>query len=632
LFRASKLEEIPVTHTHAGRSHNGFFILCSLLLVVGFLYWAQKVLVPVALAVLLAFILTPAVSALQRRGLRRVPSVLLVTILVFALLWGIGWIISQQITGLINHLPSYKGEVIHKIESLRGASESSLWIHIRDFFDSVTHQLVDPAAAGTTGEPQDVQPGLTPDRPLFVTTANSGLTRLWELAGPAGEFLVSVFLVVVLTVFMLTQREGLRNRLVRLMGHGQLVVTTRAIDEGARRISRYLLMQVFINASFALLLSVGLFLLGLYADLPDRPALRTTAVFWGFIAGSLRFVPYLGTWVAAGLLFIFTIGTLPGWSLPLVVLAYFLVLELLTANAVEPLLFGQSTGSSPLALLLAAAFWTWLWGPVGLLLSTPLTVILVVVGKYVPQFHFFEVLLGDEPALGKTQRYYQRLVAHDQDEASDLVEQYVLDHSVHEAITDVLLPALNRARRDRAREELDADSLQTIYRATRETLDEVAPAVTAEEATKERPHKADLVGCPASDEGEQLALEMFAVLLRPLAAQVEVLSANLLAAEILARIGNQCPAVVCIASLPPGGSAHARYLCKRIRAQCSTVKIVVARWGEEASSEQLTRRFKAAGADFVSTSLAQTRGQVAPLLQMAAVTASAFDPALANAR
>jgi predicted PurR-regulated permease PerM len=620
-----------VPRTSSPSSQNTFYVLAGTLLVVAFLYWAQKVLIPVALAILLAFILTPAVSALQRRGLGRISSVLAVTVLVFLLLGGVGWIISQQLGGIIYRLPSYKDEVVHKIEGLRGVSENRLWTSLRDFTESVTRQLLDPDAAAQGDAADTGPPGTIPAHPVYVTTASSGWSRLLELAGPAGEGLASTFLVVVLTVFMLTQRETLRNRIVGLIGHGRLVVTTRALDEGARRISRYLLMQVFVNTTFGLLLAVGLFVLGLYADPVDRPALRTTAVFWGFVAGSLRFVPYLGTWLAAGLLFVFTVATLPGWTWPLVVFAYFMVLELLTANAVEPLLFGHSTGSSPLALLLAAAFWTWLWGPVGLVLSTPLTVILVVVGKYVPQLQFFEILLGDEPALTAPTIYYQRLVARDLDEASDRLDEYLVSHSLEEAYQDMLLPALIQGRHDRDRGELDADDLQYIYGATRNLLEDITPAPPAE-AGKAVGEKVVLVGCPARDDADEVALGVFAALLRLLGHRVEVLSSRLLAAEVLSQIAEASPPVVCIASLPPGGLAQARYLCKRVRTHCPDVKIALARWGQQDNLEAVTKRLKASGADYVSTTLAETRNQVVPLLQVAVVACSPPERALANGR
>ncbi len=625
-------EAFLVAKSPAGSSQSSFFVLCGLVLVAAVLYWAQKVLIPVALAMLLAFVLTPAVVTLQRRGLGRVPSVLAVTLLVFTLLGFAGWVIAQQIAGLVLRLPQSQEELVRKLESLRGAGDSGVAAAVRDTIDGISRQLIDQGGGQAAG---DTTPGYSPDHPLYVSSAPSGWSRALELVGPAGETLATIFLVVILTIFMLVQRENLRNRIVRLIGHGRLVTATRAIDEGSRRISRYLLSLVYVNLSFGLLLSIGLFLLGLYADEPGRPALRTTAILWGFLAFSLRFVPYLGTWVAAGLLFVYAVATLPGWTLPLAVLACFVVLEVATANAVEPLLFGHSTGSSPLALLLAAAFWTWLWGPVGLLLSTPLTVVLVVLGKYVPQLDFFEVLLGDEPALNAAVKYYQRLVARDQDEASELVDEYLADHDVESLCSEVLLPAVIRARRDRDRGDLDAEDLQYVYRATGEILDDVAPAGDAAETKP-----VHLLACPAREEGDELALHLFAAVLRPAGYSVEVLSSSLLTAEVMERVANHCPSLVLVAALPPGGLAQARYLCKRIRGQCPKSRILVGRWGDTENLERTQKRLQAAGADLVAATLAQSRAQVVPLLQVAAVTAPApekerperAEPELAHSR
>jgi hypothetical protein len=309
---------------------------------------------------------------------------------------------------------------------------------------------------------------------------------------------------------------------------------------------------------------------------------------------------------------------------PLGILGYFLVLELLTANVVEPLLFGHSTGSSPVALLLAAAFWTWLWGPVGLVLSTPLTVVLVVLGKYVPQLEFFEVLMGDEPALRTHVTYYQRLVARDQDEAGELVEEYAQTHNLDAVYERVLLPALVLARQDRERGELDADNFEFVLRATRDVLDDLG-AVEQERFPEKADAKASLLACPARDEADEVALLVFARLLEPQGYKVEVFSSHVLAAEVLARIGNECPTVVLVGSLPPGGLAQARYLCKRIKAQCPGVKVAVGRWGEKDNLERMQKRLQASGADFVATTLSDTRTQVVPLLQVAA----AAEPELA---
>ncbi len=555
------------------KNRDSFHVLCGLVLVTACLYWARQVLIPVALAVLLAFILTPAVSALQRRGLGRLPSVLAVVLLALLLLGGAGYLVSRQITTLLDNLPSYEKEIVTKVQNLRGAEEGGLWGKILDFFHNISSQLdaneakkqaenasetiqqaTDKPDAGG-GEPNTPsKPGETTANPLYVQLAPSGWTKAAQAIGPAAEGLGDAFLVLVLVVFMLIQRESLRNRLVRLVGRGRLIVTTQAFDEGAQRVSRYLLMQLLINTFFGVTLAVGLFATGLASG---HRVLWHYALLWGFIAGGLRFVPYLGTWAAAALVTAFGVATLPGWWLPLGIFGFFVAIELVTANVVEPLLFGHSTGISPLALLLAAAFWIWLWGPLGLILSTPLTVILVVLGKYVPELHFFEVLLGDEPALSTDVTFYQRLVVRDVDEASDLIEEFAGAHPPEAVYEDVLLPALLHAKMDRERNQLEADNYELVLQGMRDTEEDLVSILAEHAKDKAVAPKAVALGCPGRDEADELALKMLGQLLRLSGYSLEIISAQRLSAEVLERIGRDPPAAVCIGSLPPGGLAQA---------------------------------------------------------------------------
>ena len=623
-----------VATTSTLKSRETFFILSGLVLITACLYWSRQVLIPVALAILLAFILTPAVSALQRRGLGRLPSVFVVVILALLLLGGVGYVISRQIDNLVGNLQNYVDNIVTKFESLQGAGEGGFFGRIQHTAGEISDKLTQNEVRKAEKKLQEngkekPQPGETPAIPLYVQLASSGWSRVGEVLGPTAEGLADSFLVLVLVVFMLIQRENLRNRMVRLFGHGRLIATTQAFDEGAQRISRYLLMQLFINTIFGVTLGVGLFVAGLWSG---ERVLWQYALLWGFLSGVLRFIPYIGTWVAAALITGFSLATLPGWYLPLGIFAFFIVVELLTANVVEPLLFGHSTGISPMALLLAAAFWTRLWGPVGLILSTPLTVILVVLGKYVPELHFFEVLLGDEPALKPYITYYQRLVARDLDEASDLVEEFAGEHP-EEVYEEVMLPALLLAKKDRERGELDADNYQFVLKGMRDVLEDLASAQVKTTEGQKADTKAEastvvFLGCPGRDEADELALDMLARVLRHAGYAMEVLTSAVLSAEVMDRIQGECPAVICIGSLPPGGLAQARYLCKRIRLQCPKVKIVVGRWGEKDNVERMEKRLHDVGADYVGTTLTDSRKQIIPLLQVAAnTTPAATNPA-----
>jgi predicted PurR-regulated permease PerM len=619
----------PSAAASATNALRPFIVLGGLVLAVAFLYFAKVVLVPLALATLLAFIMTPLVNGLQRRGLRRIPSAILVVALAFVLLAGVGYVIWAQVGNLLNNLPRYQNNIRDKVAALN-LGGGGMWNNVRRTLDIVTGEGTDGSPPDNPqqsaddwqrGEkPREEPLGSSPKNPMYVYIAPSGYSRAAEAAGPAAEFLAQTFLVVVMVVFMLVQRENLRNRVVRLIGHGRLIATTRAIDEAARRVSGYLLMQMVINVAFGFTLAACLFALSFFApDDVSRHALRAYAVLWGFVAAALRFVPYLGTWLAAALLVAFSVATITGWTLPLVIFGVFVGLELLTANVLEPLLFGHSTGVTPLALLLAAAFWTWLWGPIGLLLSTPMTVMAVVLGKYVPQLQFLEVLLGDEEPLSPRVVFYQRLLARDQDEASDLIDEYLQTHAPEDAYQEVLLPALSRVKQDRERGELDDDDVRYLTRATRDVVEEVA--AVQHERTPSRPAPAPprpaVLCCPARDEADELALDMFRDLLRAQGYEAEVVPSGVLTAEVLTKVGELCPAVVCVAALPPGGLAQARYLCKRIKSQCKGVKVAVGRWGQQDNAERVQGRLKGAGADLVGFSLAETRAQVVPLLQLA---------------
>ncbi len=417
------------------------------------------------------------------------------------------------------------------------------------------------------------------------------------------ESLGSLAMALVLVVFMLLKREGLRNRLIRLMGHGRLTVATKAVDDAGQRISRFLLMQLIINGGFGVVLTIGLFLI----QMPH-------ALVWGFLAALLRYVPYLGSWITSAVLVALSLAIFPGWLQPLLILGFIVVLELVTANIVEPRLFGHSIGVSEVALLVAAAFWAFLWGPIGLVLSSPLTVCLVVLGKYVPQLEFLDVILGDEPSLSADVSYYQRLLARDQDEAAQLVLTQAKTFPPEQVYDRLLVPALNYVKQDRAHDDLTEADEQFVLRATREIVEDLgerqtAAAALAEEEGSKAPSscKVRILGCPGHDDADALALEMLRQLLDPARWEMEVLSIDMLSAESVAQAGDKEPAVVCIGALPPGGLAHTRYLCKRLRLRLPAARIVVGRWGLKDDLEQNQEQLREAGADRVETTLLETR-------------------------
>jgi hypothetical protein len=312
-----------------------------------------------------------------------------------------------------------------------------------------------------------------------------------------------------------------------------------------------------------------------------------------------------------------TLGVFPGWAEFFWVVGLFIVLELLSNNFMEPLLYGRSIGVSEVALIVAAAFWTWLWGPLGLVLATPLTACMAVMGRYVPYFEFLGILLGDQPVLDPHHRYFQRLLARDQDEATDLVEDYAEKHGLEETCDELLLPALVLTGTTEDRGNLEAADVEYISHATREVLADIAPDMepTTTEAMAEDSERLPLVlGCPARDEMDELPLHMLGALLDPGKAHFEIVSSDTLSSEIVARVRKDKPAIVCISTLPPEGIAQTRYLCKRLRAQFPDLKILVGCWGREQNIEKLRTRMKAVGAYDVAANVGQLRELLYPLL------------------
>jgi len=597
----------------------------SFVLIIACLYWAQAVLIPIALAIMLTFLLSPVAGALERIGLGRLPSVIIIVVLTFSLLATIGWAVTIEFTSLGNELPKYTGNIRQKISDVRGAGKGGALENVQKAIDEVKDEIQKKE------EPVRVQ-----EKPREVVVKAEESSTFWPIplaVGPMVERFAGAGLVIVLVIFMLIQREDLRNRLIRFVGYGRLTFTTRALEEAGQRISRYLLMQTIINSSFGLAVGLALYLIGV-----------PYAVLWGFFAAVLRFIPYVGPFAAAIMPSALSLAVFEGWLWPILVVGIFVALELTCNMVLEPLLYAESAGVSGVGLLVAVAFWTWLWGPVGLVLATPLTVCVFVLSKYVPGMDFIGVLMSDQPAMESNISYYQRLLAMDQAEAAEIVEEHLKTHPQEQLFDRVLIPALNYARKDRELGRLTEDGEQFVFRATREILEDLnslKPQSSSEVSDPSKTTTTDgnssvilpkvrILGCPAQDEADELALLMFRQLLDCTRYEVEIMSDAMLTAEVVAWIGEKSPAMICIAALPPGGLAQTRYLCKRLRARFPNLKIAVGRWGigtEDSNSILL------AGADKVGTTMIETREQMIQLSQIgphseaqSGVTANPFSP------
>jgi len=567
------------------------FAGCVLVIVV--LYWAQTVLVPIALAMLLTFVLTPAVTWLQK-WVGRIPAVLGIVLLVFTLLALAGWGLSRQLDHLAQDLPRYRVNILQKIADVRIAGKGGSVEKLQATIDDIRTDLGRVEAA--TGAKRTVV--MTSEQ----VPGSSGFAWLTPLLGPLG----TAGLVLVLVIFMLLERRDLRDRLIGLFGHGQLAITTKAFDEAGTRVSRQLLMQSLVNLIYGVAAGAGLYLLGV-----------PYALVWASLGAALRFIPYLGPVLGAGAPILISLAALQGWTGPLAVMALFLVLELFTNLVLETVLYAGAAGVSQVALLISVAFWTWLWGPLGLLMATPLTVCLVVLGKHVPGLEMVGMLMADTPALAPEYGYYQRLLARDQGEAADLIERYVAAQPPRSVYDALLLPALNYAERDRLQERLSSEEETAVIDATRELIADAAQAVRRLEP--EVPVAASpirVLGCAINGVADELALVMLGHAVDDLPIAVEILGERIQAADLIAHVRAGGFSIVCLADLPPSAPSKTRYLVKRLHASLPDLRIIVGRWAPAELADESTQLLRDSGATLVTTSLIETRAYLAGLVDV----------------
>ncbi len=383
-----------------------------------------------------------------------------------------------------------------------------------------------------------------------------------------------------------------------------LTSTTRAFDEAATRVSRYLLMQSLVNVTYGVTVAIGLSLIGV-----------PYAILWGALGAVLRFIPYVGPLLAAGAPILISLAALPGWERAMYVIGLFLGLELFTNMVLETLLYAGAAGVSQVALLVAVAFWTWLWGPVGLLLATPLTVCLVVIGKHVPGLEFVATLMADAPALRPDVRYYQRILARDEAEAADIIEAHGREHDPQTVFDGLMLPALNSAERDRLDGRLSPAEETAVIGLTRELIEDAAMLIErAREASGSGPRTAleksaalPVLAYPAGGEGDALALRMLELLVGDVPIALEITSSQVLASDVVAAVKQRGIRVVCIADLPPSAPSKTCYLVRRLRAAVPDLTILVGRWAPAEFADESVAPLREAGADFVASTLQETR-------------------------
>ena len=548
----------------------------GLLVAAAILYLARDVLIPLALAILLSFLLAPLVRRLEHWKLGRLTSTLIAVVIGFAFIGGIGLVATRQALSLAGKLPEYRENIREKIHALRAPNDGTLG----------------KAAEAIKQLESDAAPGAA--TPLPVTeTAPSAFAALAEMVGPFVKPIGTALAVVVFTILLLLNRENMRERLIGLIGPRQINVTTQAMGEASYRVSRYLYMQLVVNMMFGIPFGIALYFIGV-----------PNAMLWGLLGTLLRFVPYAGVWIAAALPTLLGFAIFDGWSEVMWIVGVFVVLELILVNAVEPWLYGRSAGLSAIAIIAAALFWTWLWGPVGLLLAVPLTVCIAVMGRYIPEMGWLNVLLGVEPVLTPEARFYQRLIARDQEEAGEIAEKYAEEHGNVALFENILVPALSLAESDRHRGALDEEHSRFAFETTRQ----IAEELRAEEEARVDDACRHVCIVPAHDQADDVA----GVMLARLIPGAQRFPAGSLAAETIDKVDEQGCRIVCISAVPPRAASHAAYLVRRLKQRFPSKRIVVGLWSTE-TIDKVKPRLLEAGADDVLTRLADAATQLRQL-------------------
>ena len=566
-----------------------------ILAIIGAMSLAAEVLKPLALSFLLAFALSPAAEFLERRArFPRVLAVLLTVVVSLALLGGFGYVVGRQLSALADQLPKYQGNILKKLNVLEPSKTSPLQ-KAEDMARQVNKKLFT-----TPGQDEDIPK-------VEVVSAPSFRERLQTAVGPYIEFLGVGSFVLILVLFMMMKREDLRDRVVSLFGHGRVTLTTRTLDEIGQRISRYLATFALVNSAFGLVIGLGLWAIGV-----------PYAVLWGCMAALLRFVPYVGPAIAFLLPLTFAVANFPGWREPLLLVGLFTIVEVALNSFLEPVIYGKTTGVSALGLLVAAMFWTWLWGLLGILLSTPLTVCLAVLGKYVPSLGVFATLLGEETDLEPDVRFYQRLVALDRDGAVEVVEEALKSRPRAEVYDAIVIPALSRAERDAADGYLENQDLAFAWRVVEEIVSDLegtAEITLASVAAGKEDHNHDsagslVLGVAADDSADAVVLRMLGQLLEPSGLTLEVVVDATTPMALAERVAERSPTLVVLSHLPPDGLTSARYQARRLRARFPDLPILVGRWGASGNSATASERLTAAGASHLSTNLVDARDHI----------------------
>ena len=599
-------DPVAAERTAADRTATDTFTLLAGVVVIAGLYFGRDVLIPITLSILLSFILVPIVELLRRMRLGRVPAVLLAVLVALGVILGFGTVIGSQVAQLAGDIPKYAETVEKKVEIVRNYTTGRL----ADLASKVGRQAPQPGPTpAKPGGPPSTSDAQSPARAAVApatapadTASSSPLELAQRYLSPILSPIATLGIVFVVAIFILLQRDDLRDRFIRLFGATGIHRTTSAIDDAGRRLSRYFLTQLAINASFGLVVGIGLFFIGV-----------PNPVLWGMLSALMRFVPYIGSFISAGLPIALAAAVEPGWSMAIWTAALYLVVELTVSQAIEPLLYGHSTGLSPFAVVVSAIFWSWLWGPIGLILSMPLTLCLVVLGAHVERLAFLEIMLGDRPALTPVESFYQRVLAGDADNAQDHAEAVLKTESLSRYYDDVLLPGLKMASIDAERAVLTPGQLERIRDTAIGLItelgshDDAVPEGKAahSEIAPPLPHPEAMILCVAGRGPlDDVASGALAQILVKHGLPARTMRHAAASREAIATLDVTGVTMMCVSYLELTGTpSNLRFLMSRLRRRLPGVPILAGLWPTGDTTLTDDRIRASVGADYYATSL-----------------------------
>lgn len=567
--------------------------------IVSGLYFGREVLVPFALAALLTFMFAPLVTRLQR-WIGRIGAVMLVVLMIFAATGGAGWVLTRQAVDLANKLPDYKENIRVKLQAFKVPSNGS-FSKVSQTVEELKKDL--PGAPEEESQLKSTAEKRNTQKPMKVEVVedDNKLALIQGFIAPVVGPLGTAALVILLLIFMLLQREDLANRFIRLVGQGRISATSRVMDDAGSRVSKYLLMQLVVNMTYGIPVAIGLYFIGV-----------PNAILWGALCAVMRFIPYVGPWIGAAFPVLISLAISPHWTTPLLTIGLFGALELFSNNVMEPWLYGSSTGVSPIALIVAAVFWTWLWGPVGLVLATPLTVCLVVMGRHIPKLNFLSVMLSDEEPLTPVEDFYHRLHRTGEYDEMEMVDQYLKDNTLAGLFDSLMIPVISVAEMDHRQGLLDADQLTFIETAVSDILEELELR-PQQSAPAESP---DFRVCclPARALRDEMGADMLALLIRRMGWQAPVASSAMVSGELVGFVEKQDPDLVVISVVAPSTLTQARYLCSKLRKHHPELRIMVGVWQIDSGTKHDLNPLRDAGANEIVHTVKEAIARIAKLV------------------